>query len=192
MQPSISDFLLERRSVSEKDMCEPGPNEEQLDIILRAAHRVPDHGKIGPWRFVIFQGDAREAFGDQLARKFAKKQEDASKKQIEFERERFMRAPLIIAVVSSPVNHPNVPEWEQVLSAGAACQNVVLAAHALGFGAQWLTEWYAYDKRIAKKLSLTSEEKIAGFIYIGSYENKPSERTRPDLNERIRCYRKGS
>jgi len=186
---AITDFLLQRRSVCAKDLCEPGPDEEQLDIILRAAHRVPDHGKIGPWRFVVFQGEAREKFGRKLARRFAKKNEEASTKLVDFESNRFMRAPLIIAVISSPVDHPKVPEWEQVLSAGAVCQNILLAAHAMGFGAQWLTEWYAYDKKIAKKLSLTDAENIAGFMYIGSVKEVPEERVRPDLNERITNYR---
>ncbi|WP_185236361.1 nitroreductase family protein [Teredinibacter franksiae] len=189
MSTSIIDFLLERRSLTAKDLCEPGPSDDQLDIILKAGHRVPDHGKIGPWRFIVFQGGARKTFGNKLARKFEKKHEDATQKLLEFERDRFLRAPLVIAVVSSPIDHPKVPEWEQVLSAGAVCQNILLAAHALGFGAQWLTEWYAYDKRINKKLSLTSEEQVAGFIYIGSYKEKPEERNRPDLNERITFYR---
>ncbi|WP_045859770.1 nitroreductase family protein [Teredinibacter purpureus] len=189
MNNTISDFILARRSVTAKDLCAPGPSEEQLDIILRSAHRVPDHGKIGPWRFVLFQDDARDRFGKKLARRFVKKNENATEAQIEFERHRFLRAPLVIAVVSSPIDHPKVPEWEQVLSAGAACQNILLASHALGFGAQWLTEWYAFDKYVAKKLKLTSAEKIAGFIYIGSVDKKPDERTRPDLNQRITVYR---
>ncbi|SMF57694.1 Nitroreductase [Alteromonadaceae bacterium Bs31] len=188
MNNTISDFLLNRRSVSAKDLIEPGPTKEQLDTILRAAHRVPDHGKIGPWRFVIFQGEARERFGAVLCECFSEQNPEASSKLLAFEQNRFLRAPLVIAVVSSPVSHAKVPEWEQVLSAGAACQNILLAAHSLGFGAQWLTEWYAFDKGVAKHLRLTSDEKIAGFIYIGSYKEKPDERIRPDLNERIQHY----
>lgn len=189
MDTTITDFLLKRRSVSAKDLTEPGPSNEQLEVILQAAHRVPDHGKIGPWRFVVFQGEGREKFGHKLAKRFKKKHDDASDKLVEFEAQRFMRAPVVIAVISSTVKHEKVPEWEQVLSAGAACQNLLVAAHGLGFGAQWLTEWYAYDKKIAKELSLTDAENIAGFIYIGSYGETPDERQRPDLNQRIRFYR---
>ncbi len=190
MSNEISRFLLTRRSVSAKDLVEPGPTDEQLDTILRAGHRVPDHGKIGPWRFIIFQGEARAHFGKVLSTQFKSLNPDASEKLLNFEKNRFLRAPLIIGVVSSPVDHPKVPEWEQELSTGAACQNILLAAHALGFGAQWLTEWYAFDRTIAKELSLTPAERIAGFIYIGRFENKPDERIRPDLNERVAFYRK--
>lgn len=188
MENSIIDLLLTRRSVSAKDMCEPGPSDQQLETILKAAHRVPDHGKLGPWRFIVFKGGAREQFGKLLERRTRKLQPDATDKLLEFERTRFLRAPLIIAVVSTPSPHPKVPEWEQKLSAGAACQNILIAAHALGFGAQWLTEWYAFDKKILKKLSVTDSEKIAGFIYIGSHSNTPEERIRPSLDERVRLF----
>jgi len=188
MDNATIDLLLTRRSVCAKDMCEPAPTDDQIETLLSVAHRVPDHGKLGPWRFIIFKGEARKQFGKRLERRTRKLQPDASEKLLEFERNRFLRAPLVIAVISSPSEHPKVPEWEQVLSAGAACQNILLAAHAMGFGAQWLTEWYAFDRKILKKLSVTDAEKVAGFIYIGSYNEAPSERFRPDLEERIRLY----
>src|SRR5690606_7049281 len=104
--------------------------------------------------------------------------------------ERFTRAPLVIAVISSVVvDHPKIPQWEQVLSVGAACQNILIAATSLGFGAQWLTEWYAYDKAVHEALGLKTEERPAGFIYIGSYQQKPEERVRPDLQERISFWK---
>lgn len=178
------ELLLTRRSVKANDMVEPGPNAEQIQNILAAAHRVPDHGKIGPWRFVLFSGEARSKFGAVLRERFAELNPDASEKLLTFESERFNRAPLIIAVVASPIEH-KVPEWEQILSSGACCQNMLLAAHAQGFAAQWLTEWYAYDEKIAEALKLKDKEKIAGFIYIGSPKEAPTERVRPDLKERI-------
>lgn len=178
-------LLLARRSVLANNMCEPGPDSTGVQHILQAAHRVPDHGKIGPWRFIVFNGDSRKKFGHLLSKRSAELDNSASDKLLEFEQHRFLRAPLVIAVVSSPVAHTKIPEWEQVLSAGAACQNILLASQALGFCAQWLTEWYAFDSKISDELGLKEREKIAGFIYIGSAKAKPTERARPDLDERI-------
>lgn len=178
--------LLTRRSVAANDLCEPGPSDEQLQQILAVAHRVPDHGKIGPWRFVVFKGDARQDFSNKLGEIFARENPEASDKLTQFESERIIRAPLVIAVIASPVvDHPKVPQWEQLLSVGAACQNILVAALALGFGAQWLTEWYSYNEKVNVLLKLKPHEKIAGFIYIGSYREKPSERPRPALEERL-------
>ncbi len=179
------ELLTQRRSVSTKDMCEPGPTDEQIHTLLKAAHRVPDHGKIGPWRFIVFQGDAREKFGCKLAELYKQLNPDASDKLVDFQKHALMRAPVVIAVISTAAPHPKIPEWEQVLSAGAACQNLLMAAHALGFGAQWLTEWYSYEEQVKPLLNLASEHRVAGFFYIGSYKEKPEERVRPDLRERI-------
>lgn len=181
--------LLTRRSVAANDLCEPGPTDDQLQQILAAAHRVPDHGKIGPWRFIVFKGDAREHFSCKLGEIFAKENPEASDKLTQFESERLVRAPLVIAVIASPVvEHPKIPEWEQILSVGAACQNILVAALALGFGAQWLTEWYSYNEKVKALLKLKASEKVAGFIYIGSYAEKPTERPRPDLQERLQYW----
>lgn len=190
MNKAVMESLLTRRSVLARDMIGPGPSLEERDQILAAAHRVPDHGKIGPWRFVIFEGESREAFGESLAEIFAADNSDASEKLVTFERERLTRAPLVIAVISSPVEH-KVPQWEQLLSSGAACQNILLAAQSLGFGAQWLTEWYAYHEKVDGLLGLTDGEKVAGFIYIGSFQDKPKERVRPDLGERVSFWGQG-
>lgn len=180
----VIEALLSRRSILAKNMSEPGPSESQLSTILAAAHRVPDHGKIGPWRFIIFSGQRRADFGFQLQARYQEVFPEASDELVEAEAQRFMRAPIVLAVVSSPIKH-KVPKWEQELSAGAACQNILLASHALGFAAQWLTEWYAFDEQIAKDLELGANERIAGFIYIGSAIEKPSERNRPDLASRV-------
>lgn len=185
---SFTDLLLSRRSVTANELTEPGPGEEQLQTILQAAHRVPDHKKLGPWRFIIFQGDARASFGNTLRDIFAEENPDASEKLLEFEQQRFTRAPIVIAVISSPVDEPKAPEWEQVLSAGAACQNILLAATALGYGSQWLTEWYAFSSKVDAALELEPTEKVAGYMYIGSIATPPTERNRPSLDERIRYW----
>lgn len=182
---SLLDTIRTRRSVSVKDMRAPGPSAEQVQALLQAAHRVPDHGKLGPWRFVVFQGDARAAFSRCLAEIFREDNPDATDKQLQFQAELLARAPLVIAVISTAGPHVKIPEWEQVLSAGAACQNILLAAHAMGFGAQWLTEWYGYSNKVKQLLNMEEHHRVAGFIYIGSYAEKPEERVRPNLDERV-------
>lgn len=168
-------------------MCEPGPSSDEIDTILQAAHRVPDHGKIGPWRFIVFSGDRRADFGGILQARYQDVFPEASDMLVEAEAQRFLRAPLIIGVVSSPIKH-KVPTWEQELSAGAACQNILHACQCLGYAAQWLTEWYAFDEVIDKTLALKTNERIAGFIYIGSAVEKPSERNRPSLEDRVSYF----
>ncbi len=180
----LIDTLLTRRSVLAANLCEPGPSDGDLEQLLQAAHRVPDHGKIGPWRFIVFKGASRAQFGKVLKARFAELNPDAKEKLLEFESERFTRAPLVIGVVSSPVEH-KVPTWEQELAVGAVCQNLLLAATALGFSGQWLTEWYAFDEAINTELGLQSSERMAGFIYIGSATEAPTERVRPSLEERV-------
>ena len=179
----IIDFLLTRRSVTARNLTEPGPSEEQLDMILRAAHRVPDHGKLGPWRFIILKGNARAAFGEILGAAYKKENPDAFDELIEVEKERFQRAPVIVAVTSRITPEHKIPEWEQTLSSGAACMNMLNAAHALGLAAQWITEWPAYNDDVAKALGVGEQERIAGFIYIGTAAQPPDERTRPDIDD---------
>ncbi len=179
------DLIRTRLSVSVKDMREPGPSPEQLQTLLQAAHRVPDHGKIGPWRFVIFQGAARADFSRKLAAIYREENPEATDKFLQFQAEVFTRAPLVIGVISTAGPHAKIPEWEQVMSVGAACQNILLAAHAMGFGAQWLTEWYGYSPLVKELLGLEPHHRIAGFIYVGSYAEKPEERIRPELAERV-------
>jgi nitroreductase len=183
--PSVLELLTTRRSVSAKEMSAPGPTPDQVEQILEAAHRVPDHGKLGPWRFIVFQGDARARFGQELAKIHTKQFPDISSKCLAVEENRLTRAPLVITVVANIMEHHKIPQWEQELSVGAACQNILIAAHALGFGAQWLTEWYSYNDDVRQILGLSETEKLAGFIYIGSYDEKPAERVRPSLEERV-------
>src|ERR1700761_563466 len=158
-----------------REMTGPGPSPAELETILTIASRVPDHGKLTPWRFIVFEGDARTKAGDLIAAAFKAKYPDATAEQVAGEKGRLTRAPLVIAVVSRAAPHVKIPEWEQVLSAGAATMNLVTAAHALGFAANWITEWYAYDRGALDALGLAANEKIAGFVHIGRMKEKPED-----------------
>ena len=181
--PDALDLLKTRRSVKPIELNGPGPSAGELDTLLTVAARVPDHGKLTPWRFIIFEGAARLSAGDKIAEIFRANRPDATADQIEFERRRLARAPVVIAVVSRAGPHVKIPEWEQVLSAGAAATSLVLAAHALGFAASWLTEWYAYDRRVLDALGVKSNERIAGFVHIGRPAKPSEDRPRPPLSE---------
>ncbi|ABD88665.1 nitroreductase family protein [Rhodopseudomonas palustris] len=179
----VVEFLKSRRSVKPRDMTEPAPSPADLDTILTIAARVPDHGKLAPWRFIVFEGDARARAGAIIAEVFAQKHPDAAAADVEAERGALLQAPLVVAVVSSPKPHDRVPAWEQQLSAGASALNLVTAATALGYGANWLTGWFAYDRDVMDRLGLKPEEKLAGFIHIGTPQRHSSERPRPALAE---------
>ena len=172
-------LLTRRRSTPAIGLAEPGPDASQVEHLLGIASRVPDHGKLAPWRFILFEGEARTSFGMILGKVWAVKNPDATPDQIRCEQQRFERAPLVIAVISTVTEHHKIPLWEQELSAGAACQNLLIAASAMGFGAQWLTEWYAYDCDVKDALGLRSGERIAGYIYIGTSAGEVMERPRP-------------
>ncbi|NQU69460.1 MAG: nitroreductase [Rhodospirillales bacterium] len=182
----IINFLTQRRSVTAKNMTEPGPSDDQLEQILAAGIRVPDHGRLGPWQFIIIKGDARAKFGEVLADAYQKANDDAFDELLDVERERFQRAPVVIAVTSRVTKGHKIPEWEQELSSGAACMNMLNAAHAMGFTAQWLTEWPAYNGDVAAALGLGENERIAGFVYVGSPVEPPTERKRAALEDIVR------
>ncbi len=175
------DFLNRRRSSRPLDLAEPGPNEAQLNQILIIAARVPDHGKLVPWRFVVLTGEGKQRMAEALAAKLRAAAPAVAEDQIEKERSRFASSPLIVAVVSRAGPHPKIPEWEQVLSAGAACMNLLHAANALGFGAAWLTGPFAAHRGALDALGLKPHEKIAGFVHIGTPLQKQDERDRPTL-----------
>jgi nitroreductase len=176
------DFLLKRRSVKPVAMQAPGPTPAELEQILTAAARFPDHKKMVPWFFIVFEGPARASFGDVLAEACAaEEKEPPSAMRLETERKRFEDAPLVVAVISRVVPHVGAPEWEQVLSAGAACFNLSLAANALGYASNWLTGWYAYSPMVKARLELARNERVAGFIYIGTAKDTPEDRERPAL-----------
>jgi len=162
-------------------MTGPGPSKKQIEEILQAGARTPDHGKLFPWRFIIFEGKGRERFGDILADVMQAEGERA--KQVEEERGRLLRAPLVIGVISAAREQHKIPLWEQELSAGAVCQNILIAATALGFVGNWLTEWYAYHPEVKARMGLKPGERVAGFIYIGTAKDALEERPRPDLDK---------
>lgn len=207
------DALLTRRSTAVKDLRAPAPSDAELEQILRVATRVPDHGKLCPWRIIILRGEGALKLGAHAAEIFAKQNPDATQAQIEAERTRFTRAPLCLAVISTPILGTK-PVWEQELSAGAVCINILHAAHALGYGAKWLTEWVAYEEKIMAALCslplrgrvrvgpkeataapengplptspLQGEEhnaRIAGFIYLGTKTFETPDRERPELDK---------
>jgi nitroreductase len=182
------ELLLRRRSVSANALGEPGPMPPEIELILTAASRVPDHKKLVPWRFVLFQGEARATFGKVLAETCRAEEKEPGAFRLENEAKRFLRAPLVIAVISRVVENPAAPDWEQILSAGAACQNLILAANALGYGTQWITEWCAYSEGVRRALGLAEGERVAGFVYIGTPKEKPDERERPDLGQIVSSW----
>jgi len=178
--PQALDLLLSRRSGSAKAMTDPGPSPDELAAILQAASRVPDHGKLIPWRFIVFEGDARARAGQLLVEALATT-EKLTDERAASESVRMLRAPVVVAIVSRVREAIPIPEWEQILSAGAVCQNMLIAAHALGYVANWLTEWYAYHPAVKDGLGLKAGERIAGFVYIGTSAVILEERVRPDL-----------
>ena len=182
MSQETLDFLLQRRSAKAAMLGEPGPSQAQLETILTAAVRVPDHKKLEPWRFVIFEGEARAAFGRVLLKAcLAEDKETPSAARLETERTRLLRAPTVVAAISRVTPNPAAPEWEQVLSCGAACFNLCLAANALGFGTCWITEWYSYSPAVRTGLRLAANERMAGFVYIGTAKERQPDRDRPQL-----------
>ena len=182
------DLLKTRRSVKPIELSGPAPSAAEIDTLLTIASRVPDHGKLAPWRFIVFEGEARQKAGETIARVFNAAHPEATADQVEFEKKRLARAPLVVAVVSRAAPHVKIPEWEQVLSAGAAAMSLVLAAHAQGFAANWITEWYAYDRRVLDALGLGANEKIAGFVHIGRPAQPPEDRPRPPLSDIVTRY----
>ena len=175
------DLLLKRRSVSPVALSGPGPSAQELETLLKIASRVPDHGKLAPWRFIIFEGAAREKASAIIVARFSHKNPSAPAEVVEAERMRFLRAPLIIGVVSTAAPHPKIPEWEQVLSAGAVCMNLVIAAQAMGYAGSWLSNWLSYDAQVLEAFGVKPHEKIAGFIHLGRATTVPEDRPRPDL-----------
>lgn len=177
------DLLLKRRSVVAKNMIEPGPSSDDLEKILQAGIRVPDHGKIGPWRIQVLDKSGQKALGEKLAEFYSADNPDAAERLVEVERDRPQRAPTLLIVTAHIQSPHKIPELEQRLSGGALCQNILIAAHALGFVAQWLTEWPAFDDRVKETLGHSADAEIIGMIYIGTASEAPMERNRPEYAE---------
>lgn len=184
----ILDFLRLRRSTPIDLMEGPGPDEDALKAILTVAARVPDHRKMVPWRFIVFKGEARTRMGSLMRERFHELEPEASEKQLDCEARRFERAPVVVAVVSRVDLNHKTPEWEQILSAGAVCQNLLLAARATGFSASWLSEWHCYDQTVTSAMGLQENERVAGFIYLGTARENPRERPRPVLEDIVTYY----
>jgi nitroreductase len=186
--PDALDLLRTRRSIKPADLSAPGPSAAEIDTLLAIASRVPDHGKLAPWRFIVFAADARLKAGEKIAEAFLADHPEAKPEEIAFECMRLARAPLVVAVVSRAAPHVKIPEWEQVLSAGAAAMNLVNAVYALGYAASWITEWYAYDRRVLAALGIAPHERIAGFVHIGTPVRPSEERRRPALAAIVTRY----
>jgi len=178
--PPALHALDARRSVPAKQLGEPGPDPATLMRMLSSAVRVPDHGKLVPYRFLRITGDARHSLGAFLAERAVQRDPRVSPAQLDKDRQRFSHAPLIITVIASPRPNPKVPEAEQLMTAGCVCFALLQAAQALGFGAQWLTAWMAFDPSVHAHLGLAEGEQIAGFIHIGTPKTAVPERERPD------------
>lgn len=179
--PEMIDLLATRRSVNPNFLAGPGPSRAQIETLLSLASRVPDHGKLAPWRFLVIEGGARERLGaEALAIRLGEKPDlDDSARQAELKR--FAHAPLVIAIVSRARPHVKIPVWEQQLSAGAVCMALSVAAKVLGFSSAWLTDWPAYSAPFRAALGLAEDERIAGFIHIGKATTVPDDRPRPAL-----------
>lgn len=179
------DLLMRRRSVKAKDMQGPGPSNETVEKILAAGMRVPDHGKLAPWRFIVLTGDDRMKLGELIARGLVEENE-TSEKVAEKMKGYATQGPVMIVAVHSPSTERPIPLWEQELSIGAACQNMLIAATALGHAGQWLTGWASYSPTVCKGLGLTNEERIAGFLFFGDHEDRdPTERPRPEFDKHV-------
>jgi nitroreductase len=181
-------LLSRRRSVGPAFLTGPGPNGSELETLLKLGSRVPDHGKLAPWRVMVFQGKGAERAG-RLALELKLEDNpalDEAGRQAELSR--FSRSPLVVAVVSRAAPHVKIPEWEQVLSAGASAMSLEVAAAALGFASTWLTEWCAYDARFRERIGLGAHERIAGFVHIGRPKSPPEDRPRPALGEIVTYF----
>jgi nitroreductase len=189
MTDTIADYLKTRRSIPAPQLGEPGPDAGALSEMLTIAARVPDHGKLAPWRFIVYARQDRAGAVEALAA-IARQGGAADAEQRALKAQGFGEAPLVVAVVSAPIpDHPKIPLWEQQLSAGAVCLNLVHAAHAKGFAAQWLTGWFAYDPDALRLLGIGEGERIAGFIHIGTPAMPPTERDRPEIAAKTTHWR---
>ncbi len=181
-------LLARRRSVAPAHLVGPAPDAETLETLLRLASRVPDHGKLAPWRFLVFAGDARERAGRIALELRLADKPDLDEAGRAAELTRFSRSPLVVAVISRAAPHAKIPEWEQILSAGASAMALEIAAASLGLASTWLTEWCAYDARFGARLGLAAHERIAGFVHIGRAKAAPEDRPRPALADIVSYF----
>ena len=187
--PETLNYLHHRRSVTLPFLQEPGPSPSELEELLKIGLRVPDHGKLAPWRLVLYSGDARAEIGERLASICVAETPDLSEEAREKERNQFLPAPLTIGVISCPKDHPKIPKIEQLLSAGAVAFNLVHAANALGFGAHWVTRWFAYHAEAAEMLGAGPDEQFVGFVHIGTPTSRLEDRPRPDISQAVTTWK---
>jgi len=188
MASAIIDFLSTRSSSPIPDLREPAPIGEELETILRIASRVPDHGRLAPWRFILYRGEARHRVGRLLADLAQKREGPLPEARRQQELARFSRAPLVIGVISSPKDNPKIPQWEMFLSGGAAAMSLVIAANAHGYGTNWITNWYSDLEEGRRLLGLSPRERVVGFVHVGTSAAPPLERPRPDLSSLVSDY----
>ena len=181
MSNAVFDFLANRISPPIPTLLEPAPDDAEIEQMVRVATRVPDHGRLEPWRFIVYRGDARRQIGEQLAALAETREGPLPEGKRQQELARFSRAPLVIGVVSSPKDHPKIPQWEMFLSGGAAAMNLVHAANSLGYGANWITNWYSDTEEGRRILGLAPHERVVGFVHIGTHDGPGFERPRPDV-----------
>ncbi len=177
----VIDFLLTRNSAPIAELKTPAPDDSEIRTILTAASRVPDHGRLAPWRFILYRGEARVQVGEKLRDLAERREGPLAEGRRSQELARFSRAPLVIGVISSPKDNMKIPQWEMFLSGGAAAMNLVLAANALGYATNWITNWYSDIEEGRAILGLAPHERVVGFIHIGSHEGAVPERPRPDV-----------
>ena len=180
-------FYLKRRSVLARKMSNKDIPKDDLDKILAAGIRVPDHGALNPWKIKVIAGEKLKKVDEEIIlSEYTRINPEAEQSQLDIESKRLQRAGAVLAVISSPVEHPKIPEWEMRLSSGAVCMNLLSCAQSLGYAAQWLTEWYAYNNKMLEYLGgQVKIDKISGFIYLGHKIEEPNERRRPDPNKVI-------
>lgn len=180
MTSPVIDFLLARKSAPIAELSEPAPSGDEIATMLRAATRVPDHGRLAPWRFILYRGETRHRIGEMLAQLAVEREGPLPEARLEKERTRFSRAPLVIGVIHSPKASPAIPQWEMLMSGAAAAMNLVLAANALGYGTNWITNWYSDDAEGRRLLGLAPDERVVGFVHVGTFRGEAPERPRPD------------
>ena len=190
-QTSLLETLALRRSTPIKlmDRDTPGPDDTELEQMLSLALRVPDHRKLEPWHIIVTAGNRRTDLGEIISERFLALHVEADTDEVALERDRPLRAPLLLTLVSSPDHEHKTPVWEQELSSGALCMNILNAAYAFGYGASWVTEWWAYDSHINSALGLTESERVAGHIFVGQTKAESlSERARPDVQSKASYF----
>ena len=188
MESPIIEFMLNRKSVPISAIGDPAPSDADIETMIRVALHVPDHGRLVPWRFIVYRGEARERIGEMLVGLAEQREGPLDDTRKDQERRRLARAPLVIGVVSHPVDHPRIPEWEQFLSGAAAAMSLVLAANALGYATNWVTNWFSSDDEGRAILGLSPEERIVGLVHIGTSTAAVPERPRPAVADVLSEY----